>query len=255
MLQNKNAVVTGAARGIGKVLVEEFAKNGANVWACARKPSAEFEAHLQSLAKEFGVWVKPLYFDMRDAAAMKEAVKAIRAEKLPVDILVNCAGVAHGGLFQMTPVAQIKDVFEVNFFAQLELTQLILKIMLRQKSGAILNFSSIAGLDLKVGNCAYGVSKAAIAAWTKTIGSELAPYGIRVNAVAPALVQTDMAHLMEEKAAEDLIESSAMKRLARPQEIAELALFLVSDKASFLNGQTIRIDGGGGVAYFPHKKA
>lgn len=247
MLKNKNAIVTGCNRGIGRVIVEEFAKNGANVWACARMPNAEFEAYLADLSTKHKVWLKPVYFDLCDAAALKSAVQSIFKEKLPVDILVNCAGVAHGGIFQMTPIATIKDVFETNFFAPMALTQQVLKIMLRQKSGNIINFSSIAGQDLKVGNCAYGVSKAAIAAWSKAISAELAPYGIRVNAVAPGLTKTDMADLMNEKALVDGIESSAMKRIATPTEIADVVVFLASEKSSFVNGQNIRIDGGGGV--------
>ena len=247
MLKNKNAIVTGCNRGIGRVIVEELAKNGANVWACARTPNAEFEAYLAELSAKYNVWLKPVYFDLCDAAALKSAVQSIFKEKLPVDILVNCAGVAHGGIFQMTPIATIKDVFETNFFAPMALTQQVLKIMLRQKSGNIINFSSIAGQDLKVGNCAYGVSKAAIAAWSKAISAELAPYGIRVNAVAPGLTKTDMADLMNEKALVDGIESSAMKRIATPTEIADVVVFLASEKSSFVNGQNIRIDGGGGV--------
>lgn len=251
MLKNKNAIITGSNRGLGKAILEEFVKNKANIYACARKQNDEFEKYLQTLAEKYKVWIKPIYFDLGDLSSMKESFKKIYADKQAIDILVNCAGVAHGGVFQMTPISKIREIFEINFFAQMELTQLILKIMTRQKKGNIINFSSIAGLDLKVGNCAYGVSKAAVAAWTKTIATELAPYGIRVNAIAPALIDTDMAKLMDEKAVVDSIETSAMKRLGTPQEIADLALFLASDKSSFINGQTIRIDGGGGGILFP----
>lgn len=249
MLKNKNAIITGSNRGLGKAIVEEFAKNGANIYACARSQNGKFEKHLQNLAEKYKVNIKPIYFDLSDSFAMKEGFKKIYSDKQSIDILVNCAGVAHGGLFQMTPISKIKEIFEINFFSQMEFTQLVLKIMMKQQKGNIINFSSIAGLDLKVGNCAYGVSKAAMTAWTKTISAELAPCGIRVNAIAPALTDTDMAKLMDEKAVIDGIESSAMKRMATPQEIVEVVLFLASDKSSFINGQTIRVDGGNGVLF------
>lgn len=249
MLTNKNAIITGSNRGLGKVMVEQFAKNGANIYACARSQNDEFEKHLNNLAQKYQVWIKPIYFDLSDSLAMKESFKKICSDKQPIDILINCAGVAHGGLFQMTPIAKIKEIFEINFFSQMEFTQLILKIMLRQKRGNIINFSSIAGLDLKVGNCAYGVSKAAVSAWTKTISAELALYGIRVNAIAPGPTDTDMTMFMDKKAVIDGIEASAMNRLATPLEIVEVALFLASDKSSFINGQTIRVDGGSGVLF------
>ena len=126
----------------------------------------------------------------------------------------------------------------------MELTRLVLKIMTRKKSGSIVNISSIAGLDLAAGNSAYGVSKAALAAWTKTLAAEFTGSGIRINAVAPGLTDTRMAVLMEEKAKQEMISASAMNRLAKPEEIAQAVFFLTSDAASFINGQILRVDGG-----------
>ena len=158
--------------------------------------------------------------------------------------VAEAAGIAHGGLFQMTPVSKIREVFETNLFAQMEITQIVLKSMMRKKSGVIINMSSVLGLDIKEGSCAYGLSKAAVSAWTKTLACEYAAYGIRVNAIAPGLIDTDMAKLMEEKAEQEMIASSAMNRLGQPDEIAKTALFLASDDSSFINGQVIRVDGG-----------
>ena len=104
--------------------------------------------------------------------------------------------------------------------------------------------SSILGLDIKEGSCSYGLTKTAIAAWTKTLACELAPYGIRANAIAPGLVDTNMATLMEEKAYDDMINNTTMKRLAKPTEIAKVGVFLASENSSFVNGQVIRVDGG-----------
>lgn len=244
-LKNKTVLITGTNRGIGKVILEEFAKYGANVLAHSRKETPEFVEYINSIAKTYGVIITPVYFDMTDSDTMKNCVKDLFIKnKLKVDILINNSGIAHGGYFQMTSISKIKEVFDINLFAQMELTQLILKIMTRQKAGTIINMGSILGLDMKEGSCAYGLSKAAVMAWTKTLASECGRIGIRVNAIAPGLVDTDMAKFMEEKAEGKMIADSAMKRIAQPSEIAKVALFLASDASSFVNGQIIRVDGG-----------
>lgn len=244
MLRGKTAFITGTNRGLGRAFVEEFAKNGASVIAHARKETPEFVAACADLAARHGVEIDPIFFDMTDSAAMKTAVRALVSARKPVHILVNNAGIAHGGFFQMTSMDTIRRVFDVNLFGHMELTQLLLRWMGKCGGGSIVNIASIAGLDLKVGNCAYGVSKAALIAFTKTLASECAPMGIRANAVCPGLVATDMGAQMEEKAGQEMIFRSAMKRLARPEEIARVAVFLASQDASFLNGQTISVDGG-----------
>ena len=242
---SKTVFITGSRRGLGWAMAEEFAKNGANIIAHARTQSDEFSQRLKDLSEIYGVNVSAVYFDITDTAAMKEVLKdLIIKQKTNIDVLINNAGIAHGGLFQMTPVSKIREVFETNLFAQMEITQIVLKSMMRKKSGVIINMSSVLGLDIKEGSCAYGLSKAAVAAWTKTLAAECAPYGIRANAIAPGLIDTDMAKLMEEKAEQEMISSSAMNRLGCPAEIAKTALFLASDDASFINGQVIRVDGG-----------
>jgi 3-oxoacyl-[acyl-carrier protein] reductase len=244
LLSGKNAIVTGANRGIGRAIVEEFAQHGAAIWAHARRETPEFVADMAAIAGRCGVVIQPVFFDVTDRGAMKAGIQEIVSSKRPVDVLVNNAGVAHGGLFQMTPMNTVREIFEINFFSVLEFSQPIVRMMQREKRGSIVNIASISGLDLKSGNVAYGVSKAALMAATKTLAAELGAYGIRVNAIAPGLTDTDMAKQMSEKAHREMVESTSLKRLAQPKEIADVAVFLASDMASFVTGHVLCADGG-----------
>ena len=244
LLQNKTALITGTNRGIGKAMIEAFAANGANIYAHARKETPEFILYINSVSKQYGVEIVPIYFDMIDTDIMKTEINKLIKSKINIDILINNAGIAHGGLFTMTKIQTIREIFDINLFVHMELTQLIIRQMMKNKSGCIINMSSISGFDLKAGNSAYGVSKAAISAWTKTLAAEMGKYGIRINAIAPSLTDTDMASLMQKDASISMVQSSAMKRMAKPEEIADVAVFLSSDKSSFINGEVIRVDGG-----------
>lgn len=244
MLKGKNAIVTGSNRGIGKAIVEELAGCGCNIWACARKQNFEFEAHAAQLAQGNGVWIKPIYFDLTSEDEIKEGFKQIYREKQPVDILVNNAGITYSGILPLTSTKKMREIFEVNVFAVFELTQLVFKLMTRQKSGSIVNISSIVGLDGHHGDSIYGASKAAVGAFTRILAAEAADFGIRVNAVAPGYVDTDMSKEHEELIRENILPNVAMKRFARAEEIAKAVRFLASDEASFVNGEVLRVDGG-----------
>lgn len=243
MLKGKTAFITGTNRGLGRAYLEEFARDGANVIAHSRTSTPEFLALCDSVAAKYGVDILPVFFDMTDSVAMKDVVRSLVAAKRPVHILVNNAGVPHGGFFTMTPMAKIKEVFDVNLFSVMELTQLLLRYIVRCGGGSIINVSSAFGLDLDAGNSAYGVSKAAVAAFTRVLAAECGANGVRVNAVAPGLITTDITGYMDAKVHQGMIDDCAMKRDGKVEEVARVVAFLASDAASFVNGEVIRIDG------------
>lgn len=243
-MERKTVMITGCNRGIGKEAVRLFAERGYNLICCIRKENEEFSALITELKENNRIDADVLYFDMTDEDSIKEALKPILKERRQIDVLINNAGIATGGFLQMTSMKQLKEVFQINYFSHVLITQLITKLMMRQKSGSIINMGSVAGLDNFAGYTAYGASKAAMMSFTRTIARELAPYNIRVNAIAPGLTDTGMAGQMEEKAWKEMVQRTDMNRLGRPNEIAQMMLFLASDEASFITGQVYRVDGG-----------
>jgi len=245
LLKNKNTVITGCNRGIGKEIVRVFAENGANIWACVRRESGTFSKYINNLEQKHSVSINPVYFDLSDEEQIKTGVKTIKETKEPVDILVNNAGAIFTALFQMTSMKKLKEMFEINYFSQMLLTQYISRIMMRQKSGSIINISSSAALEGNEGRTGYASAKAAMITSTKVLAKELAPYNIRVNAVAPGLTQTEM---MESSTPEDALKETlnriCMKRVGQPEEIANSVLFLASDLSSYMTSQVLRVDGG-----------
>lgn len=238
-----NVLITGANGGLGRAFAKKFAQHGHSLILCARKERQDFLEFVAELKKNNGIDIDVVYFNHEKEDEIKEYLFPLFREK-KIDVLVNNAGIEHGGLFQMTKLELIRNVFEVNLFSAMLIAQQAVRSMMRHKSGSIINIASISGLDLREGNCAYGVSKAALIAFTKTLAKEVAALGIRVNAVAPGLTDTRMADAMNPKAKEEMIAASSMKRLAKPEEIADVVLYLSSSDASFINGQVIRIDGG-----------
>lgn len=244
LLKEKTAIITGCNKGIGKSILEIFVQNGANIIACTRSESSDFNEYLNELRSKFNVSIIPIYFDLEDSNQIKSAITQIVGLKQRIDILVNNAGMAFGSFFQMTSIADLEKIMKINFISQVHFTQGISRYMAKFNNGSIINIGSTAGLIGDPGMLCYGSSKAAISFATRTMANELGKFNIRVNVIAPSVTKTEMYDQMEVNARNKLIESSAFKRAAEPEEIANVALFLASDMSSFVNAQIIRVDGG-----------
>jgi 3-oxoacyl-[acyl-carrier protein] reductase len=244
ILKNKNAIITGCIQGIGKATLEEFAKNGANIWACAFEYNEDFESYCKKMSLENNIWIKPIYFNLLNQDEIKAGLKQISNDKLPIDILVNIAGMTKDAITHMVTMDQMKLIFEINFFSQIYLTQFVTKLMIRQGFGSVVNTSSISAIDGSYGQLSYSSSKAALIGATKTLSKELASKGIRVNAIAPGVISTDMNKIVPDSIIQENIKKMKIKRLGKADEVAKTILFLASDLSNYITGQIIRIDGG-----------
>ncbi len=240
----KHVVITGANRGIGRAMVEVFAQEGYGIWACARRKTPEFEADMAELARQYQTEITPVYFDLSDEAAIKDGMKQILSEKKPIDVLINNAGVPHGGLLTMTSMDTLREVYQINVFAQVQMMQLAARAMMRQKSGCIINMCSVGGIETEEGYLAYGSSKAALIWITKAASKELGRYNIRVNGIAPGLVDTDMGNYKSEDEMQKVFDRMSLKRIGQPQEIAKAALYMASEDAAYMTGHIMVLDGG-----------
>lgn len=243
-MKEKVICLTGADGGIGRAITKLFAAAGAEMILCSLAPSDSYNAYLEELRKEFGDRFYPIYFDLSDEDNIKTGLSEIRALKLKINVLINNAGIPHLSILPFTRINDMKKVFQINYFAQVQITQGLLSSIVKDGSGVILNAASIAGIDGEVGNTVYGATKSSMILFTKVLAKELASSKIRVNAVAPGLTQTGFADAMGDKAKISMEELSIAHRLATPEEIANTYFFLASSQASFINGQVIRVDGG-----------
>jgi|TARA_B100000749_G_scaffold276493_1_gene263763 3-oxoacyl-[acyl-carrier protein] reductase len=244
-LKNKNVLITGCNKGIGKATLEGFAKYGANIFACVRSNSSEFKKFISTLKKKYKVKIYVIKLDLLKKSSISNCVNEIYKINKNIDTLVNNAGMLFNSLFQMTSEKQLQEMFQVNYFSQVYLTQIISRGMTKNKTGNIIFVSSTSGINGDYGRFAYSSSKAAILSTVKTLSKELSNYNIRVNAVSPGLTETD---LMLSNTKEDIIKSEiekiSLKRIASTNEIADIILFLASEKSSYINGQNIVADGG-----------
>jgi 3-oxoacyl-[acyl-carrier protein] reductase len=241
-LHGKICIITGSGRGIGRAIAERFSHEGAIVYANALE-SEQIDAWASDISQKDNTSVIPLYFDITDANAAKNAILKVKKEQGRIDVLVNNAGLGYNELIGMISIDKMREIFEVNVYALTNLLQLSARIMSRQQSGSIINISSTVGMKGNPGQLAYAASKGAVIAITKSAAKELASQKIRVNSIAPGLVDTEMFRLAESKNMEERISKIGMGRLAEPNEIAHLCVFLASDYSEYLTGQIIAVDG------------
>ena len=242
LLHGKVCLVTGASRGIGKSIAESFAQNGAVVYANALETDI-IDDWAVEVSSRYTTQVQPIYFDITDGAACKNAIMCIKKEQTKLDVLVNNAGLGYNELIGMISIDKMREIFEVNVFGLTNLLQLAARIMGRQQSGSIINISSTVGRKGNPGQLAYAASKGAVIALTRSAAKELASQKIRVNSIAPGLVDTEMFRLAESKNMDERISRIGMGRLAKPEEIANACVFLASDLSEYITGQIIAVDG------------
>lgn len=238
-IKGKNVFITGSTRGIGKAIAESFAKNGANVVINGRKEvAADFLLELTQM----GVKAIGVVGDIADFA-QAEAMILETEEKLgPLDVLVNNAGVTNDKLLLRMSEEDFEKVLKVNLTGTFNMTQAVLKKMLKRRSGSIINMSSVVGLMGNVGQANYAASKAGVIGLTKAVAREVASRKITVNAIAPGFIQTEMTDSLSEKAQEVMLQQIPLKRFGQVYDVAKVAMFLA--EADYLTGQVISVDGG-----------
>ncbi|MEK4146251.1 3-oxoacyl-ACP reductase family protein [Robertmurraya sp. FSL W8-0741] len=243
LLKNKVVFITGASRGIGQAAALLFAEHGARLILHARNAASLTET-IEKVAKVSSISPYVLTYDVKDFPSIKNSFKAIKKEFGRLDVLINNAGVMNESLLGLVSDELIGQTMETNVHSVLYHMQYASRIMMKQKEGSIINVSSIAGTNGIEGNSAYSASKAAVIGATKSVSKELAPYHIRVNAVAPGFINTDLIGHYKDERLEKVIESIKMKRIGEPKEVANVFLFLASDLSSYVTGQVIGVDGG-----------
>jgi len=243
MLKGMTAVVTGGSRGIGEAVVRRFIEEGASVYSLSRSEGAlygEFAEKASNSRASFK-WIKT---DISKPEDVEKAIKEILEEASSVDILVNNAGITRDGLIFRMKDEEWDDVLNTNLKSAFIMCRGFSRTMIKQRSGSIINISSVVGIMGNAGQTNYSASKAGLIGLTKSLAKEVAARGVRVNAVAPGFIDTSMTEKLGEKAREALAEVIPAKRTGKPEEIAEAVLFLASGSSSYITGQVLAVDGG-----------
>ncbi|MBP5588055.1 MAG: 3-oxoacyl-[acyl-carrier-protein] reductase [Treponema sp.] len=246
LLENKKALVTGSSRGIGRKIAEVFMANGAEVWGLCTKPSAA-KADLEKVAADNGVKFHEICCNCGDAAALKECIKAALEEAGGFDVLVNNAGITRDGLSFAMSMENWQDVINVNLTAPFVINQIISYDMIHKKKGSIINMASISGVHGEAGQVNYSASKAGLIGMTKALAKEIGKRKVRVNAVAPGFIETEMTEAVPEELRKEWLKIIPMNRAGTVEEVANVCLFLASDLSTYVTGQVIGIDGGMGA--------
>jgi len=236
-------IVTGATRGIGKGIVEKFAENGANIaFTCVKMSdsSIELEKQLESL----GVKAKVYESDAADHDSALKLAEDVLNDFGRIDVLVNNAGITKDNLLMRMSEEDFNDVMKINMNSVFNNTKAVLRQMLKQRNGSIINLSSVVGVKGNAGQSNYSSSKAGIIGFTKSVALELGSRNIRCNAIAPGFIETEMTSVLDETMVQQWRDAIPLKRGGTTEDVANLTLFLASDMSSYITGQTINVDGG-----------
>lgn len=242
-LENKTAIITGGSRGIGKAIAKKFASEGANIVVTYLNESPvlnSFEGEL----KEYGVGVMLIKSDASSYSDSQELVDEIHKRFTSIDILVNNAGITKDNLILRMTESAWDEVLETNLKSVFNTVKAVVPTMIKQRSGVIINLSSIVGLDGNKGQSNYAASKAGIIGFTKSIALELGTRNIRSNAIAPGFITTDMTKDLNSDTISEWLKSIPLQRVGSVEDVANCALFLASDDSAYITGQVIRVDGG-----------
>jgi len=242
VLDGKTALVTGAARGIGRAIAEELARAGADVAVCDLEESwlADTAAAVQGLGRKTLTGA----VDVKDAAAVNACVNRVVEGFGRLDIMVNNAGITKDGLLIRMSDEDWDAVLDVNLKGTFLFTRAVARPMMKQRSGAIVNIASIIGLIGNAGQCNYSASKAGVIALTKSSAKELAARNVRVNAVAPGFIESKMTEVLPEEVRKKMLDAIPLQRFGSPQDVAKVVVFLASDAATYITGQVVNVSGG-----------
>ncbi len=243
-LDGRVAFVTGSSRGIGWAVARALAAHGANLVLNGRSSQETLDERVEELRGEFGREVMGVPADVGDPRAVSGCYREIHRRFGRLDMLVNNAGILEDAVIGMIGADALKRLFEVNTFGVIHNLQAAARLMRRSGGGSIVNVGSIVGIQGNRGQVAYGATKAAILGITKSAAKELAPDGIRVNAVAPGFIDTDMVRGLPDDIRKENLAKIGMNRIGQPEDVAAVVLFLVSDLSSYMTGQVLGVDGG-----------
>ena len=244
MLKGKTAIVTGGSRGIGEAIAYKLASFGADIAVIYAGNILAAERVCGKCRQDYGVNARSYQCDVADFTATKETVAKIKAAFGTVHILVNDAGITRDGLVARMKEEDFDAVIAANLKSAFNMCRHALGVMMRQRSGRIINIASIAGIMGNAGQANYSASKAGIIGLTKSVARELASRGIHANAIAPGFIATDMTDAMPQAAKDKLTEEIPLKRIGTPKNIADMAVFLASEKSDYITGQVFAVDGG-----------
>jgi len=243
LLKGKTAIITGASRGIGKGIAKEFALNGANI-AFTFSKSIELAKEFEKELKGFGVKAVAYQSDAANYEDSLNLVEKISNDFDSIDILVNNAGITRDNLLMRMQEEDFNQVIKVNLNSVFNMTKAVQKTMLKQRSGSIINMSSVVGVKGNAGQSNYAASKAGIIGFSKSIALELGSRNIRCNVIAPGFIETEMTEKLDEKTIENWRNSIPLKRGGTPEDVAKACVWLGSDMSSYVTGQVLNIDGG-----------